>query len=222
MVTMEDALLRQLNEANISFSYVPGFGSVFICEVQGNLKKINEQVIELIKSFKPMLKIEDKENICVVIKYSGELKKEEYVIVVPKMNIADIERWKIFSSGIETSAQLIQIIENITPKKVYSLIQSYRQGCPCCRGNFIIIDVRTPEEYANGHIENAINLNYYSKTFKDELNKLDRNKTYFIYCRTGGRSGMALDTMKELGFTKVYNMLGGITQWEAEGLPTIK
>jgi len=222
MVAMEDALVRQLNEANISFSYIPGFGSVFICEVQGNLKKINEQVIELIKSFKPMLKIEGKENMCVVIKYSGELKKEEYVIVAPKMNIADVKKWEIFSSAIEASAQLIQIIENITPKKAYSLIQSYRQGCPYCRKNFIIIDIRTPGECKSGHIENTINLNYYSKTFKDELDKLDRSKTYLIYCRTGGRSGMALDTMKKLGFTKVYNMLGGITQWEAEGLPITK
>ena len=63
-----------------------------------------------------------------------------------------------------------QIIENITPEKAYSLIQSYREGCPCNRENFVIIDVRTPEEYANGHIENAINLDYYSKTFKDDLN----------------------------------------------------
>ena len=71
-----------------------------------------------------------------------------------------------------------QIIENITPEKAYSLIQSYREGCPCNRENFVIIDVRTPEEYANGYIENAINLDYYSKTFKDELNKLDKNKAY--------------------------------------------
>ncbi len=72
----------------------------------------------------------------------------------------------------------------------------------------------------NGHIENAINLNYYSKTFKDELSELDKSKTYLIYCRSGRRSGIALDIMKELGFTEVYNILGGITQWEAEGLPT--
>lgn len=115
-----------------------------------------------------------------------------------------------------------QIIENITPEKAYSLIQSYREGCPCNRENFVIIDVRTPEEYANGHIENAINLDYYSETFKDELNKLDKNKAYLIYCRSGRRTGTVLDIMKELGFTEVYNMLGGITQWEAKGLPIIK
>jgi len=115
-----------------------------------------------------------------------------------------------------------KIIENITPEKAYSLIQSYREGCPCNRENFVIIDVRTPEEYANGHIENAINLDYYSKTFKDELDKLDKNKAYLIYCRSGRRTRTVLDIMKELGFTEVYNMLGGITQWEAKGLPIIK
>ena len=102
------------------------------------------------------------------------------------------------------------------------MIQSYREGCPCNRENFVIIDVRTPEEYANGHIENAINLDYYSKTFKDELNKLDKNKAYLIYCRSGRRTGTVLDIMKGLGFTEVYNMLGAITQWEAKGLPIIK
>mgnify|MGYP001079358811 CR=1 FL=1 len=222
MATIKDALVRQLNEANISFGYVPEFGSVFICEIQGNLEKMNEQTLELIKSFGSLLEIEDKENVCVIIKYSDELGTEEYVIVAPKMNIADVERWEIFASNTGESMQLIQIMENITAKKAYSLIKSYHQGCPCHRKNFVIMDVRTPEEYTEGHIVDAINLNYYSKTFKNELNKFDKNKTYLVYCRSGRRSGIALNIMKELGFTEVYNILGGITQWEAKGLPIIK
>jgi len=110
-----------------------------------------------------------------------------------------------------------QIIEDITAKEAYALIQNDAEN-----QTFIIIDIRTPEEYTNGHIENAINLDYYSKTFRDELNKLDKNKTYLIYCRSGHRSGMALGIMNELGFREVYNMLGGITQWKAEGFPTTK
>lgn len=222
MLAMKNALEGQLGEASVSFGYVPGFGSIFVCEFEGNIERMNEEVRESIRSLGPLLKIEDEENVCVVIRYGGELIKEEYVIVAPRMNIADVERWEIFSSGAETSTELIQTIGNITPKKAYSLIQSYREGCPCNRKNFVIIDVRTPEEYVDGHIENAINLDYYSKAFEDELNKLDKNKTYLIYCRSARRSGMALDTMKQLGFTKVYNMLGGIIQWKAEGLPTIK
>ncbi|MEN4007467.1 MAG: rhodanese-like domain-containing protein [Methanobacteriaceae archaeon] len=109
------------------------------------------------------------------------------------------------------------VIENINAKETYTLIQNNKDN-----PNFVILDVRTPEEFANGHIENAINLNYYSETFNNTLNKLDKNKTYLIYCRTGRRSGISLDIMNKLGFREVYNMLGGITQWQAEGLPTTK
>ncbi len=116
--------------------------------------------------------------------------------------------------GKETSTQ---IIEDITPQEASALIQS-NQSNP----DFVIIDVRTPQEFADGHIENAINLDYYSETFRDELSKLDKNKTYLIYCRSGNRSGKALDMMEELGFREVYNMSGGIIEWEVEGLPSTK
>jgi len=110
-----------------------------------------------------------------------------------------------------------QIIENITPQEAFALIQN-NQDNP----DFVILDVRTPEEIAHGYIENAINMNFYSETFRDELDSLDKNKTYLIYCRSGGRSGNALNIMEELNFREGYNMSGGITAWVAEGLPTTK
>lgn len=109
-----------------------------------------------------------------------------------------------------------EIIENVSPKEAYDLIQKNKDN-----PDFVILDVRTPEEFTNEHIENAINLDYYSETFKDDLNELDKNKTYVIYCRSGGRSGNALNIMEELNFMEVYNILGGIIEWKAEGLPTI-
>ncbi len=108
----------------------------------------------------------------------------------------------------------IQVIKDISVKEVYDSIGKNKDN-----QSFIIIDVRTPEEFANEHIENALNLDYYSDKFRDELNKLDKEKTYLIYCRSGNRSGKALSTMKELAFREVYNMLGGIIQWKAEGYP---
>jgi len=111
----------------------------------------------------------------------------------------------------------VQIIEDITPQEAFTLIQN-NQNNP----DFVIIDVRTPQEFAEEHIENALNIDYYSETFRDELNKLDKNKTYLVYCRSGGRSGNALNIMKELTFREAYNILGGINQWKAEGLPTTK
>jgi len=108
-----------------------------------------------------------------------------------------------------------QIIETITPQEAFSLIQE-NQDNP----DFAIIDVRTPEEFADEHMENAINIDYNSETFQDELNILDKNKTYLIYCRTGGRSECALDMMAELDFREVYNMSDGLNEWVAAGLPT--
>ena len=107
-----------------------------------------------------------------------------------------------------------QIIADITTEEAFTLIQDH-QGNP----DFVILDVRTPEEFAQGHIENASNLDYLSETFRDELNNLDKDKTYLVYCGSGGRSAGALAIMAELGFMEAYNMLGGISQWQAEGLP---
>ena len=122
-------------------------------------------------------------------------------------------------SEIETPSQpaSTQIIENITPQEAFSLIQDNRNN-----PDFVIIDVRTPEEFAEEYIENAINIDYYSETFRDELNQLDKNQTYLIYCRSGSRSGNALDIMAELNFMEVNNILDGIIGWKAEGLPTVK
>ena len=111
----------------------------------------------------------------------------------------------------------IQIIENITPEEAYILIQENKDN-----SNFVILDVRTPEEFLGEYIENAVNLDYYSDTFRNDLDKLDKNKTYLIYCRSGRRSENTLNIMEELDFREVYNMLGGIIKWKSEGLPTTK
>jgi len=110
-----------------------------------------------------------------------------------------------------------QIIEDITPREAFALIQE-NQNNP----GFIILDVRTPEEFAEEHIENAINIDYYSETFLEEIDKLDRDKTYLIYCRSGVRSRNTLDVFEESNFREAYNMTEGIIQWRDEGLPTIR
>ena len=112
---------------------------------------------------------------------------------------------------------LIQIIENLSPQEAFALIQ-VNQNNP----DFVIIDVRTTEEIAGGYIEDAIFIDYYSDTFMDELNSLDKDKVYLIYCRSGGRSGPTLATMEELGFMEVYELLGGILAWQGAGLPVVE
>ncbi len=84
--------------------------------------------------------------------------------------------------------------------------------------NSLMIDVRTPEEYKSGHIKGAVNIDYNDADFQSNLNKLDKNKTIFVYCLSGGRSSSAVSVLKDLGFTKVFELNGGMMNWRASGL----
>ncbi len=117
---------------------------------------------------------------------------------------------------INASENKTQIIKKITSKEGYELIQKKKGDA-----NFVILDVRTPDEFKSGHIENAININLNSGDFKDQLNKLDKNKIYVVYCRSGHRSGNAVKVMKELKFMEVYD-IGGIIQWKEAGYDLVK
>jgi rhodanese-related sulfurtransferase len=86
----------------------------------------------------------------------------------------------------------------------------------------IVLDVRTPEEFSAGHIANAININLEGADFAKEVSKLDMSATIAVYCRSGNRSGVATEQMSELGFTDMYDMQGGILDWEAAGGPVVK
>ncbi len=86
----------------------------------------------------------------------------------------------------------------------------------------VLLDVRTPEEFAEGHIPGAINIDYNSGNFKSEIEKLDKNKSYEIYCRSGKRSRAAADIMNELGFKSVVNLSGGILEWQENGFEVVK
>lgn len=84
-----------------------------------------------------------------------------------------------------------------------------------------LLDVRTPQEFERDHLEGALNINFYEDDFQDRLKALPTDVDYFIYCRSGGRSGKTLQIMKDLGFQVVYDMGGGITRWRKEGLPLV-
>ena len=76
--------------------------------------------------------------------------------------------------------------------------------------NAIILDVRTPEEFETSRIPNSKNIDFYNpQNFMLEIEKLDRDNSYYVYCRTGVRSANSCQLMNELGFDKVYNLLGG-------------
>lgn len=82
-----------------------------------------------------------------------------------------------------------------------------------------LIDVRTPEEYAEGHIANAVNMDWNGDNFSTESAKLDKTKPVMVYCLSGGRSADAADYLRKNGFTKVYELNHGILGWKAEHLP---
>jgi rhodanese-related sulfurtransferase len=83
--------------------------------------------------------------------------------------------------------------------------------------NAVILDVRAEEELEDGIIPNSINIDIYKgQEFVDELEKLDKSKNYYVYCRSGNRSGQACAIMKSIGFDKAYNLEGGFMNWEGE------
>ena len=82
-----------------------------------------------------------------------------------------------------------------------------------------LIDVRTVEEYAAGHITGSLNMDINNPGFKDNVLMLDRSKEYAVYCASGVRSGKAAEVMRESGFTSVYTLAGGVKTWTDKGLP---
>ncbi len=86
----------------------------------------------------------------------------------------------------------------------------------------VLIDVRTPQEFKSGHIEGAIMIDFYSKDFKEQIAKLDKSKTYVLFCRSDNRSGQAEKIMNAMGFNNTYDVKGGVIKWMQDGLPLVK
>ncbi len=85
----------------------------------------------------------------------------------------------------------------------------------------VILDVRTKSEFNEGHIANSINIDFQSDTFLNEISKLDKSKTYAVYCRSGNRSGQAVSKMTNEEFISLYNLNGGVIDWAGAGYPLV-
>lgn len=96
----------------------------------------------------------------------------------------------------------------VSPEEMQTLLQL---------DNIQLVDVRTPKEFKEGFIENAQNIDFKSSTFYEAIKKLDKNKPVIVYCHSGGRSAKCANKLKEAGFTKVYDLEGGISKWKLEG-----
>ena len=104
-------------------------------------------------------------------------------------------------------------LESVNPTAFAEVIDAAPEG-------LVILDVRTPGEFSEGHIAGATNLDFYEASFPSDLDALDKDAPYALYCRSGNRSGQTLDMMLELGFTDVTELSGGIVAWLEAGKPT--
>ncbi len=86
----------------------------------------------------------------------------------------------------------------------------------------IIIDIRTSDEFREGHLKGARQIDFLEEGFAEKVRKLDRSRPYLIHCRSGGRSSSSLALWKKMKFKKVYHLDGGILAWEKAGLPVVK
>jgi rhodanese-related sulfurtransferase len=118
----------------------------------------------------------------------------------------------IFFLGDRALADM-QIV-NVSPKQAAELIAG--------EYSLVVIDVRTQEEFDEGHIVGAKVIDVTADDFEQKLAKLDKKKSYLVHCRSGGRSGRAMEIFKELGFEKIYHLNKGMLAWEEAGLPVSK
>ena len=88
--------------------------------------------------------------------------------------------------------------------------------------NQTIIDIRTPQEFSEGHIEGAVNINFYDGNFMEQIAKYDKNQPIFIYCRSGNRTTSASKKVADYGFKEIYDLEGGILYWMKNNNETVK
>ncbi len=83
----------------------------------------------------------------------------------------------------------------------------------------VLLDVRTPEEFNEAHVPDSVNIDFYAANFAAQLDELPKDVPYVVYCRSGNRSSSTMDIMRDLGFTEVWDVDGGIIAWSEADLP---
>ena len=115
---------------------------------------------------------------------------------------------------LPTLADASTLEQDVTTQQADSIIRN--------TANIVILDVRTPEEYRLGHLQNAVLMDFYDSKFHYNANTLPKEATILVYCRSGRRSADALEILKNLRYPRVFNMLGGIVAWKKEGRKLVK
>lgn len=115
-----------------------------------------------------------------------------------------------FSCKEETTSTTVEMI---SPLQVYEAVYG--------SDSLQLIDVRTPEEFSVNHLKNAQNICVTDDDFRKQVTILDKEKPVYVYCRSGKRSARAAEILKQMGFTKVYDLQGGIMEWQENELETV-
>ncbi len=117
------------------------------------------------------------------------------------------------NSTVTSDNQQTLVVENVNAQKLNELITQHPEG--------IVLDVRTPEEIAKGHLANASIIDFYDETFQQKVKMIRKDVPVFVYCAAGSRSAKAAELMSTMGFTKVYNLEGGYNGWVSAGYETV-
>lgn len=117
----------------------------------------------------------------------------------------------ILTAGLITSKIYAQEKIDVTSKEVNSMVQKDNR--------FVVLDVRTPGEFSQGHIKGAVNIDINQPDALEKIGKLDKNATYIVYCRTKNRSGVAVNYMMKNDFSKIFHMTDGMVGWNQSKLP---
>jgi rhodanese-related sulfurtransferase len=119
----------------------------------------------------------------------------------------------LLSGCVNSQSQQKAAMEDVDAKRFKELVDS---------GKGIILDVRTTEEVADGHIPNSINIDFQADDFEQQVSKLGKDKEVYVYCQGGGRSSDASRILLKNGFSKVYNLEDGFSDWQRKGMPVVK
>jgi len=102
---------------------------------------------------------------------------------------------------------------NLTPTEAFNFIKKHEND-----PNLIILDVRTPWEFSDGHIERAENLDFTDPDFSEMVKNLDKDRIYIIYCKSGNRSKKVMELFRNFGFINLYSIKGGFEGWKSSNL----
>ncbi len=114
--------------------------------------------------------------------------------------------------GTATAEVATQDIQLVSPGAAFQVVDD-------TPADLVVLDIRTPEEFAGPRLPNAVNVDFYAADFAAQLDELDKTATYVVYCRSGNRTSQAIPIMEDLGFEVVYEVDGGIVNWADSGLP---